>query len=165
MKSLKICEIKNFMSELLVKNTFDDFLLVDLEINTANKYNISGRINKKWYTDEELEQLTDKEYIKWNNTKEMAYSIIKGNKTPLSMKIVMGISTTSIEQFITNNGLTYRTEEIGGMYLNIKYENNELYMVTGVSFKNFNLDKTLENTWDEYIIKFLKEHAIAAICE
>ena len=51
-------------------------------------------------------------------------------------------------------------DQVGGLYINIQYENHEMICVTGTSMKQFTLDRTLENEWDENVKKFLKKNGV-----
>ncbi len=52
------------------------------------------------------------------------------------------------------------SEQIQGLYLNIRYEDGALYCVTGTSLHLFTMDKTLENEWDKAVAKFMRSHEI-----
>ena len=45
------------MSHLLVKDTFDNFLLSEADIKTSCSHSIDGQINRAFYSDEEWETL------------------------------------------------------------------------------------------------------------
>ena len=51
MISLRIKDTKVFMSQLLIKDTFDRMLLSEATIKTACSYTINGQINKEYYSD------------------------------------------------------------------------------------------------------------------
>ena len=53
MISLRIKNTKTFMSHLLVKDTFDNFLLSEADIKTSCSHSIDGQINRAFYSDEE----------------------------------------------------------------------------------------------------------------
>ena len=53
MLALQITNIKDFMSKLFLKDTFDSFYLVKSAITTANTFSIDGRIKKEYFTKEE----------------------------------------------------------------------------------------------------------------
>ena len=55
MLALQITNIKDFMSKLFLKDTFDSFYLVKSAITTANTFSIDGRIKKEYFTKEENE--------------------------------------------------------------------------------------------------------------
>ncbi|BCN30261.1 DUF5721 family protein [Anaeromicropila herbilytica] len=161
MISLKIADVKAFMSSLLIHETFDNFLLVELDIATFNNFHISGYLNKNFYSTDELELLEDREYSKWSEVKSVAVNLIKGKKTPLSFKVVFLLSKQNIEKILSRGNLNFRLEEINGLFLNMKFENGELRLITGTSLKTFSLDKSLENEWDANMKSFLKHYEIA----
>ena len=57
------------------------------------------------------------------------------------------------------NDEIYRVCKEEGIYVNILYDPKTLLITTGISYKNFSLDKSLEYAFDEYLAKFLKEKA------
>lgn len=160
MVSLKILDVKNFMTKILVHTVFDNFLLIDLDVATFNNFHISGFINKGFFTSEEKEQLGEREYSTWSEIKPIAFQLIKGNKTPLSFKFVFLLSKSNTEKILTKVVNNYSIEDIGGLFLNVKYENGTLSLITGTSIKKFTLDKSLENEWDSNMKKFLKHYEI-----
>ena len=151
----KITDIKKFMSEFLIKNSFDDFLVNEITITTFNTYNINGYIKKDYYSKDEYEELGSPTLSEWRTLKPLCYEIIKGKKTPHSFKIILSLSLTQIEQFIKTNNIDFPNDNIDGLFLNIKYENNELTLITGTSLTIFTLDKTLEKAFDKYISNFI----------
>lgn len=161
MISLKIIDVKGFMSSLLIHTTFDNFQLIELDIATFNNFHVSGYLNKGFYSSDELEILEGREYSKWSEVKPIAYSLIRGNKTPLSFKIVFLLSAQNTEKILLKSGLNLKMDDINGLFLNMKYENDELHLITGTSIKTFTLDKSLENEWDSNMKSFLKHYEIA----
>ena len=161
MISLKIPEVKVFMAKLLMNATFDMFLLRDLELQTFTGFTMNGQFNENFFTEEELEERGEHKYLIWSDVRQVAYSMIKGNKTPLSLKIVFQMPTNQCEVLINDFGGKLRNEEVGGLYLNIRYEKGELRVITGTAIKTFTLDKTLEQEWDKKVKTILKEQGIA----
>ena len=51
-------------------------------------------------------------------------------------------------------------KDVDGFYINIMYENNEIHIVTGISYNTFVMDKTLDNEWDNSIKLFMKKNEI-----
>lgn len=80
MISLTIKDTKNFMSQLLIKETFDTLYISEADISTAITFSINGSINKDYYTNEEYEQLSLKKYSTWSTVKPICFDIIKGKK-------------------------------------------------------------------------------------
>lgn len=161
MIAIKILEVKHFMGQLLLQEVFDNFLVSELEIQTANLYKISGRLNKNWFDEEEREKLSNREDSYWKELKGLSYQIIKGNKTPQTMKLVFKLSKDNTQKVLERAGNLFSQEEVEGLFLNIHYEKEELVLVTGTSVRTFTLDKTLEHMWDENLKQFLKYHQIA----
>lgn len=151
----KITDIKKFMSELLIKDTFNNFLVNEITITTFNTFHIDGFIKKDYYSNDEFQELNSPKLSFWKALKPICYEIIKGKKTPLSFKIILSLTKYDISYFLTKNNIDIPLENIDGLYVNIKYENNELVCITGTSLKIFTLDKSLEKAFDKHISDFI----------
>lgn len=162
MVALQIEDIRGFMSGLLVKNIFDKFYLCDGEIETLTSFRIGGRLNKGYFTGEEQDGLGERENVLWSEVKPLAYQIVRGHKLPLSMKFVLALSAENTQWLIEHNHLNVSYSDIAGLFLNIRYENQKITCITGTSFKTFIMDKTLEQVWDDTVIKFMRQNDIAA---
>lgn len=160
MLALTIKDTKNFMSQLLVKDVFDTFYLSEASIKTANSYTINGEVNRDFFTGEEFEQLTDKKYSRWTSIKPFCFSLIKGSKVPSFMKIVFVLPDELADTLIAENDNGLTTNNINGLFLNIRYLDGAVTIVTGVSLNIFTMDKSLEHSFDSYIKSFLFEHGI-----
>jgi hypothetical protein len=156
---LTIPEIKPFMAKLLTQTTFDPFILRELELSTFTNFTISG-YNENFYSKEELEEQKEKHSTLWSDVRTIAFAMIKGNKTPLMFKIVLQLPISRCAALVEQSGGRLRMEEIGGLYLNIRFEKNELHIITGTAIKTFTMDKTLEQEWDAEAKRFLKEQGI-----
>lgn len=163
MVSLKVVDVKACMNKLLLQNVFDNFLVSEVEVNMANKYVIQGDINKSFLSNDEIEALDGREYSTWNELRPMVLQMMKGSRTPSSFKMVFVLSKSNTIHVLEKSGLAFRYEDIGGLFLNIRFDSNGLYFVTGTSIKVFTLDKTLDQVWDKDVKTFLKYHEIA--CE
>ena len=161
MISFNIQEVKTFMSKLLMNTTFDSYLLKELELQTFTGFTINGLLNEEFYSKEELEERAEAKAILWSEVKPVVYSMIKGNKTPLSLKIIFQLPRKQCEVLLEQMSGRYRMEEIGGLYLNIRFDRGELRIITGTAIKTFTMDKTLEQEWDNKVKVFLKDQGIA----
>lgn len=141
---------KEFMAMLLKGNAFDRLLVRSVSIKTNIFYEIDCAINKDWYTAEEQESLTEK-YIAWSELRPTIFNIIKGNKLPGYMKIILSPSDEATAKIHTN---------AAALFINIIFENGKLSIITGSSEKMFSLDKTVEHSWDEYAARFFKHNGI-----
>ncbi len=160
MISLNMIEVKVFMSKLLAGNTFDTFLLREMELQTFTGFTITGQLNEGFFSKEEIELREEQKAVTWGEVRQIAFSMIKGNKTPLSLKIVFQLPTKQCENLLSSIGGGFRLEEIGGCYINIRFEKGELRVITGTAMKTFTMDKTLEQEWDRMVKDILKEQGI-----
>ncbi len=161
MIALNIVDVKDFTSKILVKNTFDKFYLCDGEIETFTSFRFGGKINTSYYSAEEQEEIGQRTLPLWGEIKPFAYQLIRGKKLPLSFKLVMALSAENVAWLLEHNQTNIHPEDVAGLYINIKYENKAVSIITGVSFKTFILDKTLEHIWDATVVKFMKQNEIA----
>ena len=86
----------------------------------------------------------------------------EGHKTPIiEFKIASGEIISEKPYFYASTDLskirTYKNKI--NQNVNILYDPKTLLITTGISYKNFSLDKSLEYAFDEYLAKFLKEKA------
>lgn len=158
MISLKIEEVKTFMAMLLTNSMFDEFVLKEMEIQTFTSFHVSGQFFENFFSKEELEERSPG--VLWEEIRETALSIIRGNKSPLMMKIVLQLPAASVCKLIESLGGKLRLDDVGGLYLNIRFEKNELHIITGTAIKTFTLDKTLDMEWDGWVRSFLKNKGI-----
>lgn len=161
MLSIQIQDVKEFMNQLLRSDLFHPFYLWEASIKTGVTYHIDGRLNHDFYNTDELETLPQTDYISWASIKPQIFSMIKGSKTPLSMKIILMLSKAATEQLLTNYNLPLSEENINGLFLNIHYDKTGLSCTTGVSYRTFTMDKRLETLFEENILIWLSQNKIA----
>lgn len=157
---LKITDVKSFMSKLLIKNVFDNFLMSELEIRTFSLFQIDGKLNQEWFDTDELEILQDKDYVKWEKVRPLVYQMVKGSKVPGSMKIVLLLSTENKYRILNRMQQNQTVDEVSQFFLNMKFEKGEMFLTTGVSYKIFTMDKTMHEQWELDLKKFLKYYEI-----
>lgn len=155
MNKINITDIKTFMSKLLIKEDFDNFLLREATITTFNTFTIDGSIKESFYTKDDFEALKYKSFSIWAAVKPHCFNIIKGKNLPVSFKIVLKLNEDATCKLIKSASTSINLAEVEGLYLNIKYENNTLDCITATSLYTFTTDKTLENHWDKEAEKFL----------
>ena len=161
MVALRIAEQKTFTAGLFLGELFDGFLVREANIVTFNSFTVDGRVRQGYYSDEELEEKRIEEFSSWGVLKPFCFSLIKGNRLPESFRIVLLLAPEARERFVRARGSGLLPEQVGGLYLNIQYENGEMYCITGTSLQVFTMDKSLEREWDESVRQFLKKHGIA----
>lgn len=163
MIALELTDIKDFMNKLLRSEVFDHFLLQEAMITSSATYTINGQITKGFFSDEEIEELHLQgcRFLPFSMLKGNCFDLIKGKKTPSAFRFVFLLSPANMEKTISAVGSSYKSSDITGMYINLKYQNQLLSLTTGIAYNVFSTDKSLENEWDKMVVKFLKQHEIA----
>lgn len=165
MRALQVEDVKGFMNKLFKDVTFDEFEVVSVDISQGITYAIDGTRNPNFYNDydDEQDSFSEQKYIRWADLKSTIFSIIKGNKTPSIMKIVLTVSNKNKLNLVIKSNSEYQPGDINGFYLNIIFDANGLKVISGTNYKLFTLDKSAENYFDDSIIKFFAKHEILAI--
>ena len=164
MIALQIQDIKNFMSKLLLSQTFDNFLLVEGTITTYNTFRIDGRVHKDFFTEEEIEErgLSDREFSLWKEVKPFCLELIKGKKTPLGFKFTFQLSKENTAKLLASSGITsIQPENVSGLLINVRFDSNGLSCITATNLNLFTLDKSLEHAWDDMVKRFLRQQEIS----
>lgn len=163
MIALELTDVKDFMNKLLRSEIFDHFLMQEAVITSACTYTINGQITKGFYTEEELEELhlNGCRFLPFSMVRGNCFDLIKGKKTPSAFRFVFLLSPFNMEKTLTAVGSSYKSTDVTGMYINLKYQNQLLSLTTGIAYNIFSTDKTLENEWDKMVMKFLKQNEIA----
>ena len=130
-------------------------------IVTFNSFTIDGKVRHGFYSDEELEEGKIEAYSSWKALRPFCFSLIKGSKLPESFAIVFKLPPANVERFLKDRGSSWLPEQVGGLFINVRYEEQVLSCITGLSMNQFTMDRTLEREWDDSIKAFLKKEEIA----
>ena len=160
MVALKIEELKDFTRKLFVEEVFDWWMMREAVITTFNMFTIDGRIRKGYFMEQELEEKGIGELSPWKLVRPVCFSLIKGKRLPESFRITLQLPGARVEQLLQSVQPDFKAEQVSGLYLNIRYEEQKLYCVTGTSLNVFTLDKKIEQEWDETVKRFLREREI-----
>ena len=162
MIALELTEIKDFMNKLLRTEIFDHFLLQEAVITSGATYVIDGHITKGYYTDEEIEIMGIEGFkmLPFSMLRANCFDLIKGKKTPNSFKFVFLLSPDNLRKTLASSATSFTENDISGVFLNLKYQNQLLTLTTGISYNIFSTDKSLETNWDKLICKFLYKNEI-----
>lgn len=157
MTALEIKSLKQFMHAFLATDAFDLFLLEEAMIQTYNTFQIAGRQNKAFYTEEEWEDASIRpyEFTRWKDLRGLCFDLIKGKHTPTSFKFVLQLCPEYIEGILKNEDTLLKIDDIKALVLTLKYDGTRLLLVTGTSFKTFIPDKSLDLYWDKAMQRFL----------
>ena len=156
-------DVKTFTNHFLTGTAFDRFLLCEATIMTGSTYIIDGHINKDFYDTDDEHLEPHRIYQYWEECKPLAFQMIKGSRTPLAMKIVLMLAPHNVEAFLERYNIPMSPEQISGLYLNIRYEQDTLTISSGTALKIFTMDKTVEHMWEEMLEQFFKKQEIALI--
>ncbi len=157
MIALELTEVKDCMSKLLMSETFDPFYFIEGEITTFSTFAFDGYLKKDFF---EEGTAPEREYALWKDVREHCFSLIKGKRTPLSFRFVMGLSDANIEKLLIQQSLDFKPQDVRGLYLNLKFDGQKLQCVTGTAMNTFTLDKSLDQAWDMMVQKFFTQKEI-----
>lgn len=163
MLALKINDVKEFMNQLLIGETFDHFQLVEASITTFNTFSIDGTLKRDFFDTDTCDILDQSSitYSFWKEVKPYCYSIIRGKRTPLHFKIIFQLSKDQTFSVVQNMNSNMAPDLIQGLFLNLQYKNKELLCTTGLSLQTFFPDKTPERLWDLAVLDFFRNRKIA----
>ncbi len=157
MLSLTIKDLKQFMNKLLIGDTFDNMCLSEAYICTSCSYTIDGKLNTHFYNEDELKSMPSSRYTSWKNIKPFAFSIIKGRKVPELLKITFVLPEAVVAKLILDNDLNFDPDCVNGLFLNVRYQDGTVTMTTASSLSTFTLDRSLDETFERYILNFLSD--------
>lgn len=154
---LNIFDIKEMMAYLLLRDSFDGFLLEEVSITTFAKMEIKGRRNREWFEREETEaELPD--HLYWKEAKPFCYSYIKGKKTPAFFTISLKLTGKEAQEVLSDSSLhRMMLEQQTDVMLHFRYEKDTLSVVSGTSAHTFTMDKSVEFAWDSEVRAILKK--------
>lgn len=163
MLALALTNKKDFMNKFLKTEIFDHFLLQEGVVVSSASYVIDGTITKGFYTETEAEELGIKtfHFLPFSMLRPRIFDLIKGKKAPSSFKFVLMLSPENQKRTMERIGSSYTPADISAMSMNIKFQNQMLTLTTGISYRIFSTDKTLEPEWDKFVRQFLSQHDIS----
>lgn len=161
MQSLKITDVKDFMSKLLTADPFDPFLLSEASITTFTTFHIDGSFHKDYFgISEEEQEYPSSSFPAWKLLRPFFFDLVKGRHTPLNFKIVFRLADYNVEKLLRQSGISLTAQDVSGLFLNVHYNGKEVFCITGTSLRIFTLDKSLDHAWDAMVQKFMKQKQI-----
>ncbi len=139
--------VKKFMGILLNGNAFDRLQLRSGEVMTRGSFTFDGRLNKEYDGIE-----TQRAFCLWSEVKPNFYDLIKGKHLPKHIKLVFALDDEPVEKLHKN---------AKAAYINMVYENNKINFTTGTAQKEFSLDKSLDEAWEEKVKLMFERLGIA----
>lgn len=161
MKAYRAEDLRSFTQALFTRDSFDPFLVLEAEFRTYCLFSVRGNTERGWYTDEELETEQVEDYTSWKKLRPVCFSLIRGRKTPISFRITFRLPPAEEEELLQESSGGVRSEELGGFFLNVKYEDGKLLCFSASSINRFPPDRVLEEAWDRRAEQFFREHGLA----
>jgi len=131
--------VKTFMGQILREDIFDAFEVRSIDISVATRINIDGLLEA------EPEEGKKPDFITWEAIRPLVTGIIKAGLRPKYVKIVFSYQAAGACGIHPN---------AAALFLNMAYENDAVTFTTGVSQREFALDKSLDTNWDEWVRGF-----------
>ncbi len=159
----KIKDKKDFMGKLLAGECFDSFLLKEAVIYGFVPYQIDGHINKAFFSDnaEDASSFTAYEYAQWKDIRPVCFDLIKGRRTPTKFIFVLYLKPEAMTAIFDKAGISASESLVQNLILNIRFEQGEMTITTGVDYSGFTLEKQATQLWDTTFMKFLDKKEIS----
>jgi len=135
--------VKEFMNRLLREDILDNFDVRGIEIAINTRISIDGAL----ITSEEQPQ----GFTSWEALRPLLFAIIKTGAKPRQIKIIFSYKADEIKEIHPN---------AAALFLNMLYENDIVNFTTATSQKEFSLEKSLDDSWDEWVRGFFIEKNI-----
>lgn len=161
MIQLQIEDIKKLTELLFIKESFDRFLVREAHFVTGITVDLDGTLNPDFYDSDEAAALPDETTASWKAVKGLCFQIIKGRKLPKRFQIVLKLAPADISPWLAKNGLDQASETVKGLFITLRYENQQLTATSGTALSVFTLDKRLEQAWDSQMVNFFKAIEVA----
>ena len=133
--------VRGFMNRLLREELFDLFEVRSVEINALTRVDISGELAGE-----------ERSYATWARLRPLVMSVIKLHQMPRHMKIIFSCDGETAAAIHSN---------ASALFLNMVYENGSLTFTAATAQKQFMMDKTLDEKWEEYVNFFFSGNGIA----
>lgn len=162
MLALKITDLKDFTRKLLTGDTFDAFCMVESDVTTFSSFSIDGKLHREFFDTDDCTILDENmlSYSLWKEIRPFFYSIIRGKRVPLSFKIVFCLPPKQVQDLVRGLHTDFSGDMISGLYLNIQFKNHILLCTSGLSLKTFSIDRSLEHSWDTFVLDFFRANNI-----
>jgi len=157
--SFMIEDTKDCMQKLLKETIFNDFLCVQFELIHLYKVSVDGQLRFDSLSEDERAAYESRKYILWSDFQSTALEMIKGHKTPTSMKIVFSLNQKAKHNLLSRLP-NFDENAVTNFTFILTYENKRIKVVTGTNYATFILDKEAERFFDDSMLKFFKKHGM-----
>ncbi len=163
MLAIKIEDLKDFTSKLLLQPVFDEFSVAQAEIVTGTTIIIDGHINAAFYDTDECvySDGSPRNFAYWSELRETCLQRIRGKKLPLSFLISLMLTPAQQREIFSEDADSDLFAAVENFYFNLRYDSNGLIGMTGASYRTFTMNKLAEQSFERYITDFLQTNDIA----
>ena len=166
MIALTIEETRPFMAALLTKDLFDRFLLREATVVTFCTYTIDGSWQKAYFGDDEPADSDSPRrpaasLTPWSYLRAHVFDLIKGQHTPLSMKLVFQYPADLTEALLEKENLSSALPSVYGLYLNLRFENGKILLTTGSAQQSFPPSHDVDHAWDRAVKDLLTDAGLS----
>lgn len=158
----KITDKKDFMGKLLARDCFDSFLLKEASLHTFVSFQIDGHINKTFFQTEDTDSTSPiiYEYSQWKDIRPICFDLIKGKRTPTRFSFILYLKPEAVRSLFEKAEISFKNSLVQNLILNIRFEQGEMTITTGVDYSGFTLEKQAEQLWDQTVRRFLDKKEI-----
>lgn len=174
MQAYTIPDVRSFMKQLLSGTTFDTFQLRRAELDLLGRVEIDGRVVSDYLPPSVRESRTDV-YLRWEEIRPKVAFLIKGGYTPARILLSLAIEPSKIPDSPSYDQVeSYQLTFHFGRPQDLEDSDNlrvaedsaagqmrKLWVVSGVSYRTFVMDKAPERFWDEEAKRFLGQCGIS----
>lgn len=155
MEAFEILDVKEFTKKLFMTDLFDKFSVIEAEFTTFVKFNINGKLNKAYF-----DEAQNRSFCNWSEIRHICFEIIRGKRTPTTFKLVLKFSEEFGKRWISEN--TAKNID-ADMYLNIRYADKKLGLISSFSPKTFLLERDILHAFDTYVKDMFKKINITLV--
>ena len=119
------------------------------------KFDIGGKLNKAYF-----DEVQDRSFCTWSELRHICFEIIKGKRTPTAFKLVLKFSEEFSKRWVSEN---IAKDIEADMYLNIRYTDKKLELISSFSPKTFLLERDILNVFDTYVKDMFKKINITLV--
>ena len=160
MLALTLPDQSIFMQEMINGTLFDHFLCSKVVLHHNVDYVIDGRYNLDFFDSDERAQKEAQQYCSWTECRSIIFQMMKGSRLPQSFQIVLAATRESMEKLLEKSPGTLTIDQVEGLFLNINYQNHTLHLTTGSSYSVYTMDRSLDQLFEEAVVKLLQLHHI-----
>src|SRR5699024_4646453 len=123
MRAFTIKNLKDFMNQLLLADTFDYFSVSEATITTFVTFSIDGSLHPDFYDSDTAARLkaAGKSQVRWSGIKSWCYSVIRGKRTPVSFRFIFLLPEDRSRALCESSQAPVEPDNIAGLFLNIHY--------------------------------------------